>query len=116
MPPTRYNHLVAGAIGADLYELNIQVRWSFAFTGPGLVGDFDSGTTDFTTSWEELVCPIAQVPDRIVQLWELDPVFDALAADLPEGHPGRLILVFQQDFTEFQKGSLIRVWGWGVDF
>ena len=65
-----------------------QVRWSLAFTGSGLVDHFNSGTTNLTTSWEELVGPIAEVADRIVQLWELDPVFDALAADLPEGHPG----------------------------
>ena len=96
--------------------MNEKVRWSLAFTGSGLVGDFDSGTTNLTTPWKELVGPIAEVPDRIVQLWELDPVFDALAADLPERHPGRLILFFKENSTQFHEGSLVCVWGWGVDF
>ena len=99
--------LIAGAVWEHLDELNEKVRWSLAFTGFGLVGDFDSTTTDLTTSWKELVGPITQVQDRIVQSWELDPVFDALAADLPEGHPGGLILFFKEDSTQFQKGSQI---------
>ena len=77
--------------------------------GLGLVDDFHSVTTDLTALWEIVTGPIADVPDRIVQSRELDPVFDALGADLPERHPGRLILVFQEDFAQFQKGGLICV-------
>ena len=94
--------------------MNKQIRWSLAFAGFRLVGNFDFIARDFTTSWEIITGPIAEVPDRIVQSWELDPVFDALAADLPEGHPGRSILVFQEDIAQFQKGGLVCVWRWVV--
>ena len=76
--------LIAGAVWEHLDELNEKVRWSLAFTGFGLVGDFDSTTTDLTTLREKVAGPITEVPDRIVQSWELAPVFDALAADLSE--------------------------------
>ena len=41
-------------------------------------------------------------------------MFDALAADLPEGHPGGLIPVFQEDCAQFQEGSLVRFWWWCI--
>ena len=37
-------------------------------------------------------------------------MFQALAADLPHGHPGRHFLVFQQDFAQFQERNLVSVW------
>ena len=106
--------LIAGAIREDLDELDIQVRRPLAFTGFGLVRYLHSVTTDFTTRREKVTGPIGKVQDRIIQPWELDPVFNALAADLPERHPGRLILVFEEDSTQFHEGSLIRVWRWVV--
>jgi len=78
--------------------------------GLGLVDNFHSVARDLTTPWEIITGPIAEVSDRIVQSWELDPVFAALTADLPERHPGGSILVFQEDFTEFEKRSLVCVW------
>ena len=76
--------LIAGAVREHLDELDIQVRWSLAFTGFGLVGDFNSATANLTTPREKGVGPITEPPDGVIPSWQLDPVFDALAADLPE--------------------------------
>jgi hypothetical protein len=107
--------LIAGAVRVYFDELNIQVRWSFALAGLGLVDDFHLIARNLTTPWEIVTGPIAEVPDRIVESWELDPVLDTLTADLPEGHPGRSILVFQEDFAQFQKSGLVCVWRWVVN-
>jgi len=103
--------LIAGTVRPHSHELDEQVRWSPGAAGFGLAGDFDPLSLDFAAPWEEITSPIIEVADGIVQSRELCPVPLPLAADLPEGHPGGLIVVFQEDGTQFKETSLIGVGG-----
>lgn len=81
--------LIAGTVRPDPLEFHIQVRQSFGATRFRLVDHPHPVTSDLATPRKILVSPISQAQDGIIQARELLPVFVALAAEFPYGHPGR---------------------------